>query len=115
MKITNDHAGKWWVADVNVFFALTLERQLCCCCKGDRESVRCQARPHQRRVRRYVDGSGSIPVTLTFQEALGKSVLLLPMGRADDGAHSINEKLDRSNYLNGIKLLATYLDEISKI
>ena len=48
--------------------------------------------------------SGSIPVTLTFQEALGKSVLLLPMGRSDDGkirvlfisigAHSINEKID---------------------
>ena len=58
---------------------------------------------------------GSIPVTLTFQEALKKSVLLLPMGRADDGAHSINEKLDRSNYINGIKLLATYLDEVAKI
>ncbi|KAJ3369383.1 Cys-Gly metallodipeptidase [Allomyces arbusculus] len=56
---------------------------------------------------------GSIPVTLTFQDALGKSVLLLPMGRADDGAHSINEKLDKSNYLNGIKLLATYLHELA--
>jgi len=29
---------------------------------------------------------GSIPVTLTFAEALGVSVLLLPMGRGDDGA-----------------------------
>jgi Cys-Gly metallodipeptidase DUG1 len=37
------------------------------------------------------------------------------MGRSDDGAHSINEKLDRSNYINGIKLLATYLDEVSKV
>ena len=52
---------------------------------------------------------GSIPVTLTFQECLGKSVLLLPMGRADDGAHSINEKLDLFNYIQGIKLLSTYL------
>jgi hypothetical protein len=48
-------------------------------------------------------------VTLTFQECLGKSVLLLPMGRADDGAHSINEKLDLFNYIQGIKLLSTYL------
>jgi hypothetical protein len=31
---------------------------------------------------------GSIPVTLTFQEATGKTVLLLPIGASDDGAHS---------------------------
>jgi Cys-Gly metallodipeptidase DUG1 len=37
---------------------------------------------------------GSIPVTLTIQEALGKNIVLLPMGRGDDGAHSTNEKLD---------------------
>lgn len=29
---------------------------------------------------------GSIPITLTFAEALGVNVLLLPMGRGDDGA-----------------------------
>ena len=29
---------------------------------------------------------GSIPVTLTFAEALGVNVLLLPMGRGDDGS-----------------------------
>ncbi|KAJ3338543.1 hypothetical protein HDU93_009391 [Gonapodya sp. JEL0774] len=56
---------------------------------------------------------GSIPVTLTFQENLGVSVLLLPMGAADDGAHSINEKIDKKNYIEGIKLLATYLHEVS--
>ena len=38
---------------------------------------------------------GSIPVTLTFQEATGKSVMLLPVGACDDGAHSQNEKFDR--------------------
>ena len=54
-------------------------------------------------------------MTLTFQDALKKNVLLLPMGRADDGAHSINEKLDRSNYIQGIKLLATYLYQVSLI
>ena len=56
---------------------------------------------------------GSIPVTLTLQEATGvvglpvywlinwlivvcsgKNVILLPMGAADDGAHSQNEKID---------------------
>ncbi|KAG8998229.1 hypothetical protein FRB90_012351 [Tulasnella sp. 427] len=56
---------------------------------------------------------GSIPVTLTFAEALGVNVLLLPMGRGDDGAHSTNEKLDVSNYIEGTKLLGTYLWEVA--
>lgn len=32
---------------------------------------------------------GSIPVTLTFAEQLGVNVLLLPMGRGDDGAQYV--------------------------
>lgn len=52
---------------------------------------------------------GSIPITLTFEQELKTSVLLLPMGRGDDGAHSINEKLDLSNYFNGMKTMAAYL------
>ncbi|EPQ54997.1 CNDP dipeptidase [Gloeophyllum trabeum ATCC 11539] len=58
---------------------------------------------------------GSIPVTLTFAESLGVNVLLLPMGRGDDGAHSTNEKLDRSNFIEGSKLLGTYLYEAAAI
>lgn len=58
---------------------------------------------------------GSIPVTLSFQDALKKNVLLLPMGRGDDGAHSINEKLDRSNYVNGTQLLGAYLYEVAQV
>lgn len=38
---------------------------------------------------------GSIPVTLTFQEATGRNVMLLPLGSSDDGAHSQNEKINR--------------------
>ena len=45
---------------------------------------------------------GSIPVTLTFQEATGKNVMLLPIGASDDGAHSQNEKIDKYNYINGV-------------
>ena len=56
---------------------------------------------------------GSIPVTLSFQEATGKDVLLLPVGSSDDGAHSQNEKINRRNYIEGIKVLASYLFEIS--
>ncbi|KAL5291197.1 CNDP2 family protein [Megaselia abdita] len=45
---------------------------------------------------------GSIPVTLTLQEATGKNVLLLPVGSCDDGAHSQNEKIDIRNYIEGV-------------
>jgi len=58
---------------------------------------------------------GSIPVTLSLQNATGKNVMLLPMGACDDGAHSQNEKLNKINFFNGIKVLAAYLDECSKI
>ncbi|KAH9974102.1 CNDP dipeptidase [Lactifluus volemus] len=60
----------------------------------------------------YMREGGSIPVTLTFAEALGVNVLLLPMGRGDDGAHSTNEKLDISNFIQGSKLLGSYLYEV---
>lgn len=56
----------------------------------------------------------SIPVTLTFEQATGKNVLLLPMGSSTDAAHSINEKLDKRNYIEGIKLLGAYLHYVAE-
>ena len=58
---------------------------------------------------------GSIPVTLTFQEATGKNVMLLPIGASDDGAHSQNEKIDKSNYINGAKVLGAYIKELANL
>ena len=58
---------------------------------------------------------GSIPITLTFQEVTGKSVLLLPIGAADDGAHSQNEKINRKNYIDGSKVFAAYLYFLSAL
>ena len=40
----------------------------------------------------YMREGGSIPVTLTFAEALGVNVLLLPMGRGDDGAQYVSNR-----------------------
>jgi Cys-Gly metallodipeptidase DUG1 len=57
---------------------------------------------------------GSIPVTLTFEEATGKNVLLLPMGSSTDMAHSTNEKLDKGNYIEGIKMLGAYLHYVAE-
>ncbi|XP_010136271.1 PREDICTED: cytosolic non-specific dipeptidase isoform X2 [Buceros rhinoceros silvestris] len=94
------HGGKPWVSDFN--------------------------HPHYlagRRAMKAVFGvepdltreGGSIPVTLTFQEATGKNVMLLPVGAADDGAHSQNEKLNRYNYIQGVKMLGAYLYEVSQL
>ncbi|KAH7886503.1 CNDP dipeptidase [Phlebopus sp. FC_14] len=63
----------------------------------------------------YTREGGSIPVTLTLEEALDVNVLLLPMGRSDDGAHSLHEKIDRYNFINGTKLFGTYLYELAKV
>ncbi|RKP09262.1 hypothetical protein THASP1DRAFT_28940 [Thamnocephalis sphaerospora] len=94
------HDGKWWISSPNhpnfVAGARAVERVF-------------GAKPDLTRE------GGSIPVTLTFQDALQKNVLLLPMGACDDGAHSINEKLDRRNFVEGIKLLGAYLHELSAI
>ncbi|KAF3479985.1 glutamate carboxypeptidase [Arthroderma uncinatum] len=55
-----------------------------------------------------------IPITLTFEEATGKNVLLLPMGSSTDAPHSINEKLDTRNYIEGTKLLGAYLHYVAE-
>lgn len=34
--------------------------------------------------------------------ATGKNIVLLPVGAADDGAHSQNEKIDVRNYIEGV-------------
>ena len=47
----------------------------------------------------YMREGGSIPVTLTFAEALGVNVLLLPMGRGDDGAQCVSAFLAQQSIL----------------
>lgn len=57
-----------------------------------------------------VRSGGSIPVALTMQDT-GRSVVLFPVGRNDDGHHGQNEKIDLNNFISGIKLLGAYLVE----
>lgn len=100
LKVTMGHGGKCWMSDPNHPHFVA----------GRKATMRVHnVEPDMTRE------GGSIPVTLTFEEATGKNVMLLPMGCADDGAHSQNEKLNRSNFLLGTQLLAAYLDEVSKI
>jgi len=95
-KMTRElmHAGKWWVASPKHW-------NFAAASKAVQEVFGTEPD--------FTREGGSIPVTLTFEEATGKNVLLLPMGSSTDGAHSINEKLDRRNYIEGTKLLGAYL------
>ncbi|KAL4071809.1 hypothetical protein J3A83DRAFT_4358217 [Scleroderma citrinum] len=98
MTVEYLHGGKPWVADVKHWNFEAAKRAV--------EAI-------YKKTPDYTREGGSIPVTLTFAEALGVNVLLLPMGRADDGAHSTNEKLDCSNFIEGTKVLGTYLYEVA--
>ncbi|XP_075441593.1 beta-Ala-His dipeptidase-like isoform X2 [Ascaphus truei] len=60
------------------------------------------------------DGS-TIPIASTFKTLTKKSVMMLPIGGADAGEHSQNEKLSRSNYIQGTKMFATFFLELSKL
>ncbi|XP_069075517.1 beta-Ala-His dipeptidase isoform X1 [Pleurodeles waltl] len=60
------------------------------------------------------DGS-TIPLARMFQDVTKKSVMMLPIGGADDGEHSQNEKISRSNYIKGTKLFATFFLELSEV
>ena len=100
MKSLMFHGAKAWVSDPNHPHFEAGKRAMKAVYKCDPDLTR---------------EGGSIPVTLTFEEATGKNVMLLPMGASDDGAHSQNEKIDRRNYVEGTKVLAAYLYEVSML
>lgn len=100
VKVSMGHGGKPWVSDFNDPNYV-----------AGRNAVKTVFGVEPDLTRE----GGSIPVTLTFQEATGKNVMLLPIGASDDGAHSQNEKIDKYNYINGIKLLGAYMDELGKM
>ena len=52
----------------------------------------------------YTREGGSIPITSYFEDATQMNVCLLPVGACDDMAHSQNEKYNKSNLINGIKV-----------
>ncbi|OAT09269.1 cytosolic nonspecific dipeptidase [Blastomyces gilchristii SLH14081] len=99
MDCSLQHDGKWWVASPkhwNFQAASKAVKQVF------------GVEPDMTRE------GGSIPITLTFEEATGKNVLLLPMGSSTDAAHSTNEKLDTRNYIEGTKLMGAYLHYVAE-
>ncbi|KAF2726301.1 CNDP dipeptidase [Polychaeton citri CBS 116435] len=99
LNVFLQHSGKWWVASPNHW----------------NFTAAAKATEHVWGIKPDLTREGgSIPVTLTFEQATGKNVLLLPMGSSTDAAHSINEKLDKSNYIQGIKTLGSYLHYVAE-
>jgi acetylornithine deacetylase/succinyl-diaminopimelate desuccinylase-like protein len=58
---------------------------------------------------------GSIPVVSTFQEELNVPSVLFGVGLPDENAHAPNEKLDLSNFHNGVIASACLYDEIGRL
>ncbi|OMH79304.1 Cys-Gly metallodipeptidase dug1 [Zancudomyces culisetae] len=100
MDVKSSHSGDWWYASPNHPNFVAGAKAVRSVFGVDPELTR---------------EGGSIPVTITLQETIKSNVLLLPMGRSNDGAHSTNEKLDKYNYVTGIKLFGAYLHEISQL
>lgn len=100
VKVQMGHGGRPWVSDFNHPHYI-----------AGRHAVKEVYGEEPDLVRE----GGSIPVTLTLEELTGKSVMLLPIGACDDGAHSQNEKINCSNYIKGTKLLASYFQQVSKL
>jgi Cys-Gly metallodipeptidase DUG1 len=111
LTVENLHGGKPWIADVNhwnfqaakvatevsayaarfllVDFFLWLPFfELYDYFRDMRLMMDCRQAVYQQKPDLTREG-GSIPVTLTFAESLGVNVLLLPMGRGDDGAQCV--------------------------
>jgi acetylornithine deacetylase/succinyl-diaminopimelate desuccinylase-like protein len=52
----------------------------------------------------YTREGGSIPIAGMLEDATQMNVMLLPVGACDDMAHSQNEKYNRTNLVNAIKV-----------
>ena len=100
MQVVLERASMWWYRDPNA--------------PNFAAAAAATRRVHRMEPVLTREG-GSIPITMVFEEACDATCVLLPIGAGDDGAHSQNEKIDRSNYLAGIKLMSCYMDELAKL
>jgi acetylornithine deacetylase/succinyl-diaminopimelate desuccinylase-like protein len=97
VTLTRMHGGKPWMTGFDNPFVQAAARAIE---KGFRE------KPVFNRE------GGSIPVVSTFQEVLGLPTVLFGIGLPDENAHAPNEKLDLSNFHNGIIASAHLYEEI---
>jgi acetylornithine deacetylase/succinyl-diaminopimelate desuccinylase-like protein len=98
LKLTRMHGGKPWMTSF------------------DNPFVQAAGRAIERGFGRkpiFTREGGSIPVVSTFQEELGLPSVLFGVGLPDENAHAPNEKLDVSNFHNGIIASAYLYEEIA--
>jgi acetylornithine deacetylase/succinyl-diaminopimelate desuccinylase-like protein len=97
LTITRMHGGKPWVTDYHSPYVQAAARAI-------------EQAFGQRPV--FTREGGSIPVVSTFQEVLGLPTVLFGIGLPDENAHAPNEKLDLSNFHNGVIASAMLYDQI---
>ncbi|NWZ39839.1 CNDP1 dipeptidase, partial [Brachypodius atriceps] len=100
LKVSMPLGAKPWLADVNDLLYKAGRRAVKTVFGEDPDFI--------------CDGS-TIPVARMFQTVTQKSVMMFPIGAADDGEHSQNEKISRHNYIEGTKLFAAFFLELSKL
>lgn len=97
VKVTRMHGGKPWITEYNNPYVQAAGRAIE---KGfGKQPVFCRE-------------GGSIPVVSTFQQELGVPAVLFGVGLPDENAHAPNERLDLSNFQNGIVASAILYEEI---
>jgi acetylornithine deacetylase/succinyl-diaminopimelate desuccinylase-like protein len=100
LTVTRMHGGKPWMASF------------------DSDYIKAAGRAIEKGFGRapiFTREGGSIPVVSTFQEELGVPSVLFGVGLPDENAHAPNEKLDVSNFHNGIIASAYLYDEFSRL
>jgi acetylornithine deacetylase/succinyl-diaminopimelate desuccinylase-like protein len=100
LKLTRMHGGKPWMTEF------------------DNRYVRAAGRAIEKGFGKapvFNREGGSIPVVSTFQEELGLPSVLFGVGLPDENAHAPNEKLDLSNFHNGIIASAFLYDEVANV
>jgi acetylornithine deacetylase/succinyl-diaminopimelate desuccinylase-like protein len=99
VKVTRMHGGKPWMTSYENPYVQAAGRAIE---KGfGRQPI-------------FTREGGSIPVVSTFQEELGLPSVLFGVGLPDENAHAPNEKLDVSNFHNGIISSAFLYEEIAR-
>jgi acetylornithine deacetylase/succinyl-diaminopimelate desuccinylase-like protein len=100
VKVTRMHGGKPWMTSF------------------DNRFVQAAGRAIEKGFGRtpiFTREGGSIPVVSTFQEVLGLPSVLFGVGLPDENAHAPNERLDLTNFHNGVIASAYLYDEVARI
>jgi acetylornithine deacetylase/succinyl-diaminopimelate desuccinylase-like protein len=100
VKVTRMHGGKPWMTSFDNAFVQAAGRAIE---KGF------------GRTPIFTREGGSIPVVSTFQEVLGLPSVLFGVGLPDENAHAPNERLDLTNFHNGVIASAYLYDEVARI